>query len=55
MADSTEHYTTLTVAEYNKMAAVITHLRWKLQKAREFLEQGRNEEAKMLLAKTEEE
>lgn len=48
-------YTTLTVGEYNRMASVITQLRWTKQKARELLEQGRIDEAKILLAKTEEE
>jgi len=37
------------------MAAVITQLRWKVQKTRELIEQGRFEEAKRLLANTEEE
>ncbi len=50
-----EHYTTITVSEFNRLKAVITILRWQKQKAREFLEQGRAEDAKNLLAKTEEE
>ena len=48
-------YTTLTVAEYNKMASVITQLRGVKQKARELLELGKVEEAKDLLSRTEEE
>lgn len=48
-------YTTLTVDEYNHMKAVITKLRWQVQKAREFLEAEKAKEAKHLLARTEEE
>lgn len=48
-------YTTLTVVEYNRMASVITQLRWKVQKTRELLELQRWDEAKALLTKTEEE
>lgn len=47
-------YTTITVAEYNKMASVITALRWKVQKARELLEEDRKAEALNLLAKEDE-
>lgn len=53
--DDVEHYISVTKAEFNRLKAVITILRWQKQKARELLEQGRVDEAKMLLAKTEEE
>ena len=33
-------YTTITVAEYAKLSAVINHLRKRLQKVRELLEAG---------------
>lgn len=46
-------YTTIPVAEYTHMGNVIIHLRGVRQRARELLESGRPEEAKVLLAKTE--
>lgn len=42
-------YTTLTVAEYNHLGAVITQLRWKIQKIRELLEKNNVEAALILL------
>ena len=38
-------YTTITVAEYARMSAVIGHLRKRLQKVRELLEAGSAGEA----------
>lgn len=42
-------YTTITVAEYAKITATHRHLRRQIQRAREFLEQGKNEEALNIL------
>lgn len=42
-------YTTITVAEYNRISAVLIHLRKKVQKARELLEAGATAEALQLL------
>jgi hypothetical protein len=44
-----ESYTTLTVAEYNRIAATIRHLRRQLQNARQMLEIGSVEEALEIL------
>lgn len=49
MAEGEGPYTTIKVEEYNRMASVITQLRWTRQKARELLEQNRVDEAKKLL------
>lgn len=46
-------YTTITVLEFNKLSATITHLRWTIQKARELLEVNRTAAALSLLSQTE--
>lgn len=44
-----EHYTTLTVEEYQHMKEVLLSLRVKIQKSREHLEKGNAKEALDLL------
>lgn len=47
--DEKAHYTTLTIDEYNNLAATIRHLRKRIQKARELLEVGNVGEALNIL------
>lgn len=55
MDDSvTDHYTTITITEYNNLASTITFLRWQKQKAREFLEKKDIESALKLLRQEKE-
>jgi len=50
MTEAGGPYTTITVEEYSRMAAVIRHLRKKVQKARQHLEKGETQPALQILA-----
>ena len=42
-------YTTITVTEYNRLAAIVRHLRRQVQNARICLEQGNTQDALNIL------